>query len=251
MSKTIIVSLAVALVSFGMVSDACQTLPVLRGDIVNTDNPAVILPIINPVEESQSANAAATPQINNLSATPQTLDAAETPAIKNAVVDPAVIPRIKNAATTPQIIDAVVPPQIRIAAATPARPDAMVTPQIKNAAATLPTVDAGVTPQIKSAAAILPTTTAGNWQYWEYCLAPSYAENKIYFSKPIPISSIIGKADDLFDSLLNKARLPHDVVQCPIAPNKPTLLFRQKHAVRFNETSGITIVYRNWDSDID
>ena len=224
MSKTIIVSLAVALVSFGMVSDACQTLPVLRGDIVNTDNPAVILPIINPVEESQSANAAATPQINNLSATPQTLDAAETPAIKNAVVDPAVTPRIKNAATTPQI---------------------------KNAAATPPTVDAGVTPQIKSAAAILPTTTAGNWQYWEYCLAPSYAENKIYFSKPIPISSIIGKADDLFDSLLNKARLPHDVVQCPIAPNKPTLLFRQKHAVGFNETSGITIVYRNWDSDID
>ena len=229
MSKTITVCLAVALVSFGMVSDACQTATVLLGGIVAAGNPAELSPAINGVEEPQSPNATAAPEINNLPAIHQTVDPAETPEVGNAVVDQAATPRTKNAATTPQIIDAAVTPQTTIAAAIP------------------PTANPGVTPQIKNAAAVLPTTLASNWQYWEYCLAPSYAEHKIYFSKPIPINSIIGKVDDLFESQLNKAGLAHDVVQCPIAPNKPTLLFRQKYAVRFNEEDGMTIVDLDWD----
>lgn len=249
MSKTITVSIAVALFSFGMVSDACQTPTILRSDIVATKNPAVILPTIIAVGVSQSANAVVTPEIKTLPATPQTVDAAETPEIRNAVVDPAATPRNSNAATTPQTIDAAATPQTKIAAAIPPTADAAVIPQIKNAAATPPTLKAKGTP-IKNAAALLPTTQAGNWQYWEYCLALSEAEHKIYFSKPIPVSSVIGKADDLFDSLLNKAGLAHDAVQCPRAPNKPTLLFRQKYAITFNEKIGRAIVDLNWE-DID
>ena len=85
------------------------------------------------------------------------------------------------------------------------------------------------------------------WQYWQYCLAPSHTEHKIYFSPMIPLNGYLNGADSTFDQVLIKAGLAHDAVQCPRAPNKPTLVFRQKYSIRFNKEIGNAIINVNWD----
>ncbi len=101
----------------------------------------------------------------------------------------------------------------------------------------------------RNAKAIANTLSAGNWQYWQYCHSPSHAEHKIYFSTPIPVTGTVGEADSAFDRMLNEAGLRHDEIQCPRAPNKPTLLFRQKYAFKFNDELGYAVVTLNWDSN--
>jgi len=101
----------------------------------------------------------------------------------------------------------------------------------------------------RNAKAIANTLSAGNWQYWQYCHSPSHAEHKIYISTPIPVTGPVGEADSAFDQMLNEAGLRHDEIQCPRAPNKPTLLFRQKYAFKFNDELGYAVVTLNWDSN--
>ncbi len=103
----------------------------------------------------------------------------------------------------------------------------------------------------KKAGAIRQTTLADDWQDWLYCLAPSHVEHTIYLSAPIPVIGIVGSADATFDRMLNKAGLPHDAVQCPRASNKPTLLFRQKYAIRLNTEIGNAVITLSWESDAD
>jgi predicted transglutaminase-like cysteine proteinase len=95
------------------------------------------------------------------------------------------------------------------------------------------------------------TTLVSEWQDWQYCLAPSHAEHKIYLSAPIPASGIELGADAAFDRMLNKAGIPHDEVQCPKAPNKRTLLFRQRYAIRLNEEIGNATITLNWKPNVD
>jgi len=103
----------------------------------------------------------------------------------------------------------------------------------------------------KKAGAIRQTTLADDWQDWLYCLAPSHAEHKIYLSTPIPVTGIVGSADAAFDQMLSEARIPHDAVQCPMAANKPTLVFRRKYAIRLNTEIGNAVVTLNWKPDVD
>jgi hypothetical protein len=101
-------------------------------------------------------------------------------------------------------------------------------------------------------APISQTTLASEWQDWQYCLAPSHAEHKIYLSEPIPMSSFVGGiAGAVFHQMLNKAGIPHDEVQCPKAPNKRTLLFRQRYAIRLNKEIGNATITLNWKPDVD
>lgn len=95
------------------------------------------------------------------------------------------------------------------------------------------------------------TTLAYEWQDWQYCLAPSLAEHKIYLSAPIPVSGIAASADAAFHEMLNKAGISHDEVQCPKAPNKRTLLFRQRYAIRLNEEIGNATINLNWEPHVD
>ena len=92
---------------------------------------------------------------------------------------------------------------------------------------------------------------AYEWQDWQYCLAPSLAEHKIYLSAPIPVSGIAASADAAFHEMLNKAGISHDEVQCPKAPNKRTLLFRQRYAIRLNEEIGNATINLNWEPHVD
>jgi hypothetical protein len=115
---------------------------------------------------------------------------------------------------------------------------------------TIPTpVSAGE--RAKEIAAIRRAKLIEDRQEWRYCLAPSYAERKIYLSTPIPSSAISESAEAVFDRTLKKDNLAHDEVQCPKAPNRPTLLFRQRYAVRWNQESGNTIVTFKWQADIE
>lgn len=139
----------------------------------------------------------------------------------------------------------------------PAASDAFATKPASDVPATKPASDGPVTnpasdaPATKNTKTLLKMASADNWQDWQYCLAPSYADHKVYLSEPIPVSGIVNRADAAFDRMLNKAGLLHDVVQCPRAPNKPTLLFRQKYTIRFNEEIANRIIPVKWDSDID
>ena len=50
---------------------------------------------------------------------------------------------------------------------------------------------------------------------WQYCLAPSYAENKVYVSAPFLKSTSLYATETAFAKQLHESELPHDVVQCP------------------------------------
>jgi hypothetical protein len=98
-------------------------------------------------------------------------------------------------------------------------------------------------------ASLIRSKLVEDWHEWRYCLAPSQAEHRMYMSNPIPAGDIMISADDAFDRLLKKAGIPHDEVQCPRAPNKPTLIFRQRYAVKWNQELGNTIIPINWEPD--
>ena len=103
----------------------------------------------------------------------------------------------------------------------------------------------------KEIAAIRRAKLIEDRQEWRYCLAPSYAERKVYLSSPIPSSAISESAEAAFDRTLRKGGIAHDEVQCPRAPNRPTLLFRQRYAVRWNQDNGNTVVTLAWRPDIE
>jgi hypothetical protein len=88
-------------------------------------------------------------------------------------------------------------------------------------------------------------------QEWRYCLAPSYAEGKVYLSPPIASSALSERAEAVFERTLKKDDIAHDVVQCPRASNRPTLVFRQRYAVRWNEDNGNTVVTLEWRGGVE
>jgi hypothetical protein len=125
-------------------------------------------------------------------------------------------------------------------------------------AATNPVAEQQITPtpvsaveRAKEIAAIRRAKLIEDRQEWRYCLAPSYAEHTVYLSAPIPSNAIAESAEAVFERTLKNENIAHDEVQCPKAPNRPTLLFRQRYAVRWNQENGNTIVTFKWQPDIE
>src|SRR5271169_1804683 len=77
---------------------------------------------------------------------------------------------------------------------------------------------------------------------WQYCLAPSYAEHKIYMSGTFPVRGALDDAGSVFEQLLDRAGLRHDVVQCPRAEDERSIITMQQYAISFNQGNGNTIV---------
>lgn len=75
---------------------------------------------------------------------------------------------------------------------------------------------------------------------WQYCLAPSNADNKVYISPPFPKNADIAIA---FGQML--LQVQHDDVQCPIAYDKGLVSIMRQHAISFNRNAGNTII--NWE----
>jgi hypothetical protein len=89
-------------------------------------------------------------------------------------------------------------------------------------------------------AAISQTALAAEWQY---CLAPSHTEHKVYISAPFPSS---GSPDSALDRMLSQSGVGHDDVQCPRADNERSIVTMRQEAISFNHRAGNEIVNLNW-----
>ena len=78
---------------------------------------------------------------------------------------------------------------------------------------------------------------------WQYCLAPSHLEHKIYMSATFRVHGALGDADSAFERMLKQAKLHHDDVQCPRADDERSILLMQQYAISFNQENGNTIVH--------
>ena len=78
---------------------------------------------------------------------------------------------------------------------------------------------------------------------WQYCLAPSQAEHKIYMSGAFPVRGALYDADSAFELMLDQAGLRHDVVQCPRADDERSIEMMQQYAISFSHGNGNTIVH--------
>jgi len=81
---------------------------------------------------------------------------------------------------------------------------------------------------------------------WQYCLAPSYAENKIYISAPFPKSASLHASETAFAKKLLEAEIQHDAIQCPNGNDEPAILSMRQRAISFNHDRGNTIVTLDW-----
>lgn len=81
---------------------------------------------------------------------------------------------------------------------------------------------------------------------WQYCLAPSQAEHKVYMSEPFPWDGGPGGADSALDRALNRSGVRHDDVQCPRADDERSITAMRQQAINFNHLAGNEIVNLNW-----
>lgn len=89
------------------------------------------------------------------------------------------------------------------------------------------------------AGAAVPLAMADDWQY---CLAPSRDDHKVYMSPPFPTRGRAGDADAAFGLLLDQKGYPHDNVQCPRADDANAIAAMRQHAININIGSGNAIV---------
>jgi hypothetical protein len=82
---------------------------------------------------------------------------------------------------------------------------------------------------------------------WQYCLAPSYAENKVYISSPFPKSAALYNTETAFAKMLFQSEIQHDAVQCPYGNDEPAISSMREYAISFNHDLGNTIITLNWE----
>ena len=81
---------------------------------------------------------------------------------------------------------------------------------------------------------------------WQYCLAPSLAENKVYISAPFPKSASLHVSETAFAKKLLESKMQHDAVQCPNGNDEPVISSMRQRAISFNQDRGNTIVTLDW-----
>ena len=81
---------------------------------------------------------------------------------------------------------------------------------------------------------------------WQYCLAPSNADNKIYISAPFPKSASLHVNETAFAKKLLESKIQHGAVQCPNGVDEPSVLSMRQRAISFNQDRGNTIVTLGW-----
>ncbi len=86
----------------------------------------------------------------------------------------------------------------------------------------------------------------GDTSTWQYCLAPSNTENKVYISPAFPESAAPDNAATGFGKMLAQSEIKHDVVECPIGKDKSSIASMRAGAISFNQQVGKTIIPLNW-----
>jgi hypothetical protein len=82
---------------------------------------------------------------------------------------------------------------------------------------------------------------------WQYCLAPSDIEYKVYLSGVFATREVSRSTDDSFKQMLFTKGLRHDVVQCPRADSENAIMTMLRDAVAYNQRIGRQIVYLYWE----
>ncbi len=93
---------------------------------------------------------------------------------------------------------------------------------------------------------ILAASQAALAADWQYCLAPSFTQHRIYISAPFPSTMAWGSPDAELDQMLNQSGVSHDDVQCPRANDETSIETMRKEAIAFNREAGNEIVDLAW-----
>lgn len=78
---------------------------------------------------------------------------------------------------------------------------------------------------------------------WQYCLAPSQAEHKVYISGAFPVRGALSDAVHAFERALDQAGARHDVVQCPRADDEHSIAMMEQYAIGLNQKMGSAIIH--------
>lgn len=106
--------------------------------------------------------------------------------------------------------------------------------------------------KIASAVAVLCAATAlsatllesgaARGNEWQYCLAPSQADNKVYISQPF-VADDLGVGDDQFKKTLTRSGISVDDIQCPRAATDDAIAAMRRYAITFNRDSGHAVIF--------
>ncbi len=77
---------------------------------------------------------------------------------------------------------------------------------------------------------------------WQYCLAPSFADNKFYISTPFPAQGALSDTEHAYAQVLGRAGLRYSDVQCPTAEGRRVIVEMRHHALEVNIELGMRIV---------
>jgi hypothetical protein len=77
---------------------------------------------------------------------------------------------------------------------------------------------------------------------WQYCLAPSRADHKVYISATFPMRGALGDSDGAFQRMLDNAGLRYDDIQCPRADDERSIVVMMQYAISLNRGNGNTII---------
>jgi hypothetical protein len=78
---------------------------------------------------------------------------------------------------------------------------------------------------------------------WQYCLAPSRADHKVYMSATFPMRGALGSSDSAFQRMLDNAGLRYDDIQCPRADDERSIVMMMQYAISLNRGNGNTIIH--------
>jgi hypothetical protein len=78
---------------------------------------------------------------------------------------------------------------------------------------------------------------------WQYCLAPSRADHKVYISARFPMRGALGSSDSAFQRMLDSAGLRYDDIQCPRAEDERSIVVMMQYAISLNKGNGNTIIH--------
>jgi hypothetical protein len=81
---------------------------------------------------------------------------------------------------------------------------------------------------------------------WQYCLAPSHADNKVYMSEPFPTAEL-GYNDGVFGKALARFGARYDDIQCPRADSERAIATMRAYAITFNRDSGNAVIFVQLD----
>jgi hypothetical protein len=81
---------------------------------------------------------------------------------------------------------------------------------------------------------------------WRYCLAPSYADHRVYITVPFRTTASLDDVETSFHKHLIRIGLSHDIVQCPRGAAEEVVLARRRHSVVFNRQSNNDVINIDW-----